>query len=419
MRKRLLFTILFTCIINFSVFRSVESASYRALSLKMLRQNSIQCTPSGMCSKDVIHLGGLKTIEGYVIDKVNYDVIIIGKTDDSLPPLYLDDFVISLRCAWKKYIESNVFTPPGCSIDPIDTSMKKLTDITKKISGSQSQENRSQLELEWNKTCEEPQLVRVLGVPYNSRFAQVMVKADYDMKRIVDGYDNLEIPEVKDILTLLSEEAQENFMKGKRKGRPIRLMNRFWFCPGEYSLTENNNTTMFEICDVQLLTEEQHLFRSGKNVGKGRINQYAEIVAETFTAHYNEIAKIRPIYKELENLLRLYTLSEAFKFKSVFKTAGLSIAYFLEEYQIVQHNVAKTLPGRPRFETFKYERKVKRWMHTLTIMAPSCGGVLYRVKIDKNTFSRMKNVTMRKIENSVLSHRPHKKALFWDINLDM
>jgi len=49
------------------------------------------------------HLCGITRIDGYVIDKENHDIILIGETDPKLPTLYLDDFVVALRNVWLKY----------------------------------------------------------------------------------------------------------------------------------------------------------------------------------------------------------------------------------------------------------------------------------------------------------------------------
>jgi hypothetical protein len=43
---------------------------------------------------------------------------------------------------------------------------------------------------DWKRECEKDEAVNVFGIPFDTHFAQVMVKADYDLKRLSDGSDS-------------------------------------------------------------------------------------------------------------------------------------------------------------------------------------------------------------------------------------
>src|ERR1700682_1725591 len=86
------------------------------------------------------------------------------------------NFVVALRNAWLQYapLKDNVYqySNPGCSIDPNPAIVHELQRIGNfKVSSSgdatQSIDN-------WNRVCEGQQAVRVLGIPFDTHFAQVM-----------------------------------------------------------------------------------------------------------------------------------------------------------------------------------------------------------------------------------------------------
>ena len=124
----------------------------------------------------------------FSIDQINTGnwkrFTVFGKVDTTSPDLYLEDFVIALRNAWWKYASLKGYTyyysAPGCSIDPNPKTIQKLQQVGGKIL-STSGEVESSLK-QWHAICSQPQKVRVLGIPFDSRFAKVMVDADYYMK---------------------------------------------------------------------------------------------------------------------------------------------------------------------------------------------------------------------------------------------
>jgi hypothetical protein len=222
----------------------------------------------GECPQNILELCGLKKIYGYVLDDKNKDIILVGKVDTSSPPLYLEDFVIALRNIWWKYapLEGNTYyySYPGCSIDPDSETLQKLQQLGGTIL-STSTEVESILQ-NWRTTCSQPQKVKVLGIPFDTRFAKVMVEADYFMKRIVNGSDSLGIDGLESLIDMALVKAKQDIIKK----RPISIpfLNRFWFFPGENRYQENKGVVVIKKCEVILLTEEQFLTKTGSMVGK-------------------------------------------------------------------------------------------------------------------------------------------------------
>jgi hypothetical protein len=124
------------------------------------------------------------------------------------------------------------YSDPGCSIDP-DPQIIQLLQILGKNQLSSSVDEKEKGLKEWHKICHSPQKVRVLGIPFYSHFAHVMVKADYDMKMLVDGSDTLNLPGFNALTKMTLQRVKTDLLQGGQASIPLAAMNRFWFYPGE------------------------------------------------------------------------------------------------------------------------------------------------------------------------------------------
>ena len=137
---------------------------------------------------------GISWLEGYVIDKKNNDIILVGKNREGWPKYHTEDLV---------EVYQNIFSgktvAPYCSLDPYPSNIIKLnnalkrsgTDFAKKI-----------------KECQKligGQKVVVGGVSINSRVAKIMIGADYDMKKISQG-----LLKVKGLLSCIDISIHDN-----------------------------------------------------------------------------------------------------------------------------------------------------------------------------------------------------------------
>jgi hypothetical protein len=284
----------------------IES-KYRALSLNILQKMAQECIVKRKCPENILNLCGLTRVDGFVIDKKNRDIILFGKVFCPLPPLYLEDFVIALRNAWWKYahLRGNTYyySAPGCSIDPDPKVIRKLQQAGRKIL-STSEGVKGGLK-QWNNICSRPQMVRVLGIPFDTHFAKVMVKADYYMKRFVDGSISTGIPGLTSLTDMTLAEARKDIVKGRNISIPLICMNRLWFYPGKNEYLKDKGVVLIKICQVKLLTEEEFLTKTGKISGRGHPNPLAQKFTDDFSAKYKEVAQQIPIYKELRTFLDL------------------------------------------------------------------------------------------------------------------
>ncbi len=390
----------------------------RALSLRVLQEKAKECMATGTCPQDILQLYGIKRIMGYVIDEKNRDIIVIGKIDDAAPPLYLEDLVIALRNTWMKYAElkgnTYYYTNPGCSIDPDPRVLHELQQRTDQIFNN-SDPKRVQKDLsQWHNVCRQPQQVRVLGIPYDSRFGKIMVEADYYMKRLVDGSVTLDIDGFESLTDMTLNIAQQDIENNRPISVPLISLNRFWFYPGENSFLEDKGVIYIKRSDVQLLNEEEFLTKGGTVAGTGRPNPLADKFTHGFSARYAEIAKKEPIFAELEGLFRFVALTRIMKHKDASSEAGLSLDYLLNQHPVNNTLVSHTLPGISNVRGIKHRSETQRGYSELYLWLPSCGGVSIDLDIKDRNIERDKDGGIAGIRETILNTRPSKDALYWD-----
>lgn len=389
----------------------------RAVSLKVLEERVKECMAKGECPKKILEFCGLKKICGFVIDEKNRDLILVGKVDTtSFPPLYLEDFVIALRNAWWKYapLRGNTYyySAPGCSIDPNPKTIQRLQQVGRGIlSGSGEMQNTLR---KWHTICGEYQKVRVLGIPFDSRFAKITVDADYYMKRLVNGSVSLGVEGFESLTDMTLNKAKEDVIQNRPISIPLSCLNRFWFFPGENRYVEDKGVVLIKRCQVKLLTEEEFLTKRGQVAGTGQANPFAQRFSENFTTKYSEIAEKRQIYAELEDLFRFVALAKVMKFQAAPLEAGVNLDYLLNRYPIRRIYVNRTLPGLSHVKGFEHRRDFPGGYQIAQLSLPSCGGVSIDIRISKANFVSDKTGRLHELRQAVLKARPSSDALYWN-----
>ncbi len=395
----------------------VHAAQGRAVSLKMLEKVLKDGT-----LKQALTLCGVTRPSGFIVDPKSKDVILLGKVDPSYPSLQVDDFVVALRAANRLYArrEGNVryYTSPGCSIDPDPRTIQQLRQV-KGASGS-GDKDRQAVSIKWEAIGRQPQQVRVLGVPFDTHFAKVMVDADYYMKSLSNGSVDLEIPGFTSIMSMRAEETRAEFRSGIESSEPQSSMNRFWFCPGETTYEEGDGLVTLRECRVKLLTEEEFLTTRGEVKGLGKPSAYGGRFANAFTTHYQAIAESKPIYRELESLFRLSAIASLMRDTKATSRSGNKLAYLLSGYKVKNVAVSRTLPGRTRVIELTDERETRSGTLTSYVTLMSCGGVDMDVRPKKVAAAapvRSGGVTKPRatsLSKVVLASRKSPSAVYWD-----
>lgn len=222
--------------------------------------------------------GGIERIVGFVIGADGTDIVLVGAPASlSSRRIDLDSLIVGVRSAWR---DGQV---PSVSLDPLPQDPGG------------------------------PQFTQVSGVPRNSRFARIMIDADYEMKRIMGGQVTIDVPGYENLpqILLTSPGSMER--------------SRFWFFPvplamGDLRVSDTGRALLVN-AGLQVLTEEQYV--AGKAVsGAGQPSALGLRAAEEFNAALDDLESSRSlarggIFAQLRGLTDIVTLA------TIWRSAGV------------------------------------------------------------------------------------------------
>lgn len=405
-------TILAIVLVQMICPTTTEAAKNRAVSLRVL-----DATLKANSSKEALKLCRITRINGFVIDQQGRDIILIGQVDPSSPPLHVDDFVVALRNAHMKYAEvkgnTYYYSAPGCSIDPQSKVMLEMLSVKNQLTSASTIEESRRCFEEYQNVARQAQNVRVMGVPFDSHFAKVMVDADYYMKRLTDGSVELEIEGFSSLWNLRKDNDASNTTAQS-------WMNRFWFCPAETTYTKDGDAVLLKDCRVKLLTEQQYVSTQGELYDSGGTDVLAEQYAEMFTRNYDTVATKRPVYRELEELFRMVALAKLMRETSALSKVGLKINHIMEQRKLEAVPVSRRVLGLTRFEeSVQRTEKTGGYIDSF-VWHVSSGGVSMDIRpvlvkhIPAPTVSANNAKEVSRTSHSVIKSRKSPKDLFWD-----
>jgi hypothetical protein len=412
-RIRWLRALLISAIALLVLFAGPAHGSYRALSLKVLQSH----LKSGAATRDVQSLAGLTSIVGYVLDEANQDVVIFGEVNSDRPVLPLDDLMVAMRNSWMRYTRGRdggqVYLAPYCSIEPDLRSVEGLNKSRQQISNAPDSGSVEPAIKQWQQYCATPQRVVVKGIPFYSHFASVLVKSDYLMKKLAVGCETIELSDFVPLSEMALQKLQADFSAEGRLTSGSSIGNRFWFYPDDTEFLEHDGIVTLDVCKVTLLTEESFLDRSGQIKGEGKASEAAESFAERFTRQYMDIASVKPVYFEFQNLFDIFALSKGMKFKAHPEAVSLDLGYLLDKGTVSRTTVEEHLPGGSTVKYFEQpvERAGKR--QTAKVWIPFCGGVMMNIEVGDRNFRRDHSGKLVLLRQRLLESRPGADALFW------
>ncbi len=384
------------------------SAATHAVSLRVLSDALTRCRLGAGCPPAVERLGGLSTVAGFVVDRTG-DVVLFGDADTDRAALRTEDWLVALRSGFRRYVAREngklVWSPLGCSIDP---EPDVLVDLQRASAGRSLDAAIDR----WTHVCARSQRVVVTGMPQRLHFARVLVTADYDLKRLVDGSDDLELPGLTSVVGL----ALQAIRQAGPAARAFALMNRFWFTIGQARLAIDTDAVELETLRVRLMTEEQMLGRHGRVVGTNTASPLADTFAQAFSMRWDEIAARRPVYAEMASLFRLAVLARAIAEEHAFERARLDPGVLLDSAALPEDDVPSGLPGRSRVVGFETETPTTRGILRSTVRLPSCGGVDLSVDLARAEVRRETSPALHALTRRILASRPTPDALQWSID---
>jgi hypothetical protein len=314
-----------------------ETTELRMISLRALDGALAQLVKEDQPIPDEMrYLAGLQRVQYIFVDTDNRDIVLAGpaegwKVDDlgnvvgmttGRPVLQLDDLVVALRSADEA--RNGGIT---CSIDPTAEGMQRLQQYlsTKRTIGNPAQTLR-----DYEQSLG-PQQISVTGVPGSSRFASVLVAADYRMKRLAMKMDEPPVPGLPSFLDM---------------ARPGGAMTpRWWLSPNYEALHRDAEGLAWELrgVGVKCLTAEDTFGSAGERTSTGQASPIAQKWADNMTARYEALAAKEPIFAELRNCIDLAVVSALILKEDLVARAGSELPTLIGErqYSVAEFHVPK------------------------------------------------------------------------------
>ncbi len=378
--------------------------THYALSMRVLGQKCLEALSSrSRMNSQLAHLGNIKLFEGFVLDAENADILLIGQKSGPGHLLHVDDLVVNLRNIWSES------APPSCSLDPGPEDILEIQEIPSEFTSIRTQEEGRELiqriEEVWG-----PQLIRIGGVPENSRHAHVMIDADYHMKKA-----SLGLVRVAGIQSYLDKKAladKKRLLKGQDIFSQGISFNRFWFhvkkgCP---TFLEAEGITWLETCPIILLTEKQSAAVSGELSDVEEDDPVAMAFSREFSDRFEQAVLKVPPYADLKKLYLLKALLEAMYYLDACSNTGCNIDFLMNGYKYkMETPMPDSMPGCVSSKEVFFEGPQGRqaYWHFPAIF----GGVQMGMELTENQFREKKD--LKRVRSAVLKARPSPGSLTW------
>ncbi|MFQ5711397.1 MAG: RHS repeat-associated core domain-containing protein [Candidatus Geothermarchaeales archaeon] len=225
-------------------------------------------------------LGDVSDITGAVYDEETGRLILIGKKNQSLPKMEMDDFVVAVRSVYGG-------EDPGVSIDPVNPG---LHDGRMKVV--------------------------YLGETEDTRFGLIMFEADRYLKSLSLGIDtNTGEPFDPGVPGYQSE--LDLMLKHPKLIQPL-WWHRIWFFPDELTLkvSEDNKSVVFDKAKIKVEARFV-MFIGGRKVDIDASDPAVDEFVNFLTEHYDEFAAEKKELRELVQLAKIVGIVKWLKDKGI------------------------------------------------------------------------------------------------------
>ena len=328
----------------------IAKSGLRMISLKGLEAQIVKAQQADKpLPADVQYMAGLQRLEYVIVDKANNDILlagpaepwtvtntgsVVGKTSGT-PVLQLEDFIVAMRSV----NEARQGLGISVSIDPTEEGARTLQRFLGSLKSFHPDLAGRVAE------AYGPQQISLTGVPKDSRFSQVLVAADYKMKRYAMGLEQAPIEDFPSLLEIAR----------RKDARFKNAAPRFWMECNYEPLAKDAAGTIFQIrgSGVKALTEDQYFDKDGKREAKGKTNKFAKAWADSMTERFEELAVAEPVFRELRNIMDMSIAAAIIEQNGLARLANVdlsNIAGIGEQFvSVPAWNVPATVPAECSF----------------------------------------------------------------------
>lgn len=333
-----------------AVDADIHQAGMRMISLKGLEaqiaKSQANRTP---LPADVQFMAGLQRLEYVIVDEKNQDIILAGPGESwtvnelgavvgkksGTPVLHLEDFIVAMRSVNDARQDYGI----SVSIDPTEKGARTLQRVLSRL-------DRFHPDMA-GRVAEAygPQEISLTGVPKNSRYSQILVAADYKMKRLSMGLEAAPIRKFPSMLEL-AQRKDANF----NSAAP-----RFWMECNYRPLAKSEDNSVWQIrgTGVKTLTEEQYFNKDGERKSARKVNKFAKAWADAMTERFEELAAAEPVFRELRNLMDMSVAAAIIEQEGMLSQVNLDLSNISgkseQPVSIPVWNVPETVPAECSF----------------------------------------------------------------------
>ena len=280
----------------------------------------------GEVPTDVALLGGLERVTHVFVDPEAHDIVLAGPGGEPMvdaagnvvakgsgrPLLFLEDLITALRS-----IDAARQGGLTCSIDPTPDGLARVRTFlaSQKAMGP----NRDAVFRGMEEALGR-QKVTIGGVPGTSRFARVLVAADYRLKRIGMGLEASGVKELPSYLAMVPA------------GGKASTLPRFWLEADYDPIAHDADGLAWRIGGrrMKCLTESDALGGEGVQRGKGAADPVAEKWCKAMTGHYDAVAKAHPVFQELVGCVDIAVVAALIQGRQLATRAGIDLGPLLD-----------------------------------------------------------------------------------------
>lgn len=330
-----------------------KASDLRMISLRGLEAAITRAKDEGTpISSEINYLAGLQRIEFVIVSPETNDIILAGpgegfKLNDQgvvvgensgTPVIHLEDFLVAMRAVESARTGQGI----SVSIDPTEKGVQQLTQFYSQLKNSRTPFHPA-MQPKVEQAMGE-QMIKLTGVPADSRFAQVLVAADYKMKRLAMGLEPAPISNFPSFM----EMAQ------KAKVKNMTTAPRFWMECNYDSIGKSADGNVWQIRGkgVKALTQESMFDKEGKRSIGEKQNRFAMKWADLMTDRFEELSKAEPAFRELRNMMDLSIVAAVITREKMSEKVGLETPAILgltDAAVTPSRAVAKVVPAQCSF----------------------------------------------------------------------
>lgn len=231
------------------------------------------------------------------------------------PVLQLDDMVALLRNAIQEHGKF------GCAITPTQDSLKSAQEYIDVTSAKPLHPRQRDQWLEGLRNAVGKQNITVHGISPDTRVGQIIVEADYHMKRIGMGLEDgtAGVPSYLELVTIPSGGSPP----------PMDVL-RWWFTLDykNISVTKDRDAFALQGQGVKVLSENEHLDAQGQRIHTNASTALNATFARNFSTNYAALAVKYPIYAELKNVFDLAMVCSLIEHERLADRVDWSMTHF-------------------------------------------------------------------------------------------